>query len=188
MHAGISVASTARVDDVNRTAEREVRAFDAAVAALEKAGAIARTFTLQEIVSAAAAETNRIAALIGDKQPLPDEVTQEYVAHLQQLLAIDKWSLLTAEGPLWYRGYATLGDAAQPDIEALLKRLGAVRIVSGHTPQMTGRITPRFGNRVFLIDTGMLSTHYKGGRASALEITGAQVRAIYADGSEPLVK
>jgi hypothetical protein len=29
---------------------------------------------------------------------------------------------------------------------------------------------PRFDNKVFLIDTGMLSSYYPGGRASALEI------------------
>jgi hypothetical protein len=44
------------------------------------------------------------------------------------------------------------------------------------------RIFPRFERRVFLIDTGMLSTYYKGGRASALEIDGSRVTAIYSDG------
>jgi hypothetical protein len=38
---------------------------------------------------------------------------------------------------------------------------------------------------VFLIDTGMLSTHYKG-RASALEIAGGVTTAIYHDGREVL--
>jgi len=38
--------------------------------------------------------------------------------------------------------------------------------------QKGGRIRPRFGNKVFLIDTGMLSSYYPGGRASALEICG----------------
>jgi hypothetical protein len=42
----------------------------------------------------------------------------------------------------------------------------------GHTPQKGGRIRPRFGNKVFLIDTGMFSSYYHGGRASALEICG----------------
>ena len=41
------------------------------------------------------------------------------------------------------------------------------------------RITPRFGFRVFAIDTGMLSSHFPGGRSSALEIVGERLRALY---------
>ena len=41
---------------------------------------------------------------------------------------------------------------------------------------------PRFGNKVFLIDTGMLSSYYPGGRPSALEICGdAKFIAVYLD-------
>ena len=41
---------------------------------------------------------------------------------------------------------------------------------------------PRFGNKVFLIDTGMLSSYYPGGRASALEICGdGKFIAVYLD-------
>ena len=67
-----------------------------------------------------------------------------------------------------------------------LSRLGASRIVVGHTPQATGAIRPRFENRLFLIDTGMLAAVYKG-RPSALEIDGAQVRALYPDEEVVLV-
>ena len=42
----------------------------------------------------------------------------------------------------------------------------------------------RFGGRAVLIDTGMLS--YYNGRASALEIDGDQLTAIYEDGRVPL--
>jgi hypothetical protein len=48
----------------------------------------------------------------------------------------------------------------------------------GHTPQTAGRIQARFDNRVFLIDTGMLTSVYKG-RPSALEIVGDTVAAVY---------
>jgi hypothetical protein len=72
-------------------------------------------------------------------------------------------------------------------IVSLLDRFGATRAVTGHTPMLPGRITPRFGNRIFLIDTGMLSTYYKGGRPSALEISGGAVSAIYPKERETLV-
>ena len=45
----------------------------------------------------------------------------------------------------------------------------------------------RFGNRVFFIDTGMLSSYYAGGRPSALEIDGGTFTAIYLDHREVLV-
>jgi len=188
MHAGIPVASTASVDEVNRTIEREIRIFDDAVSTLQESQLIGPAATLQDVVTASAGALNSVAVMLREKQEVPKEVTQGYVTRLQALLSINQWWLTTPEGPLWYRGYATLGDDAQPQIEALLKRLGAARIVTGHTPQLPGAIRPRFGGRVFLIDTGMLSTYYKGGRPSALEIVGAQVTAIYTDAREPLVK
>ena len=45
-------------------------------------------------------------------------------------------------------------------------------VMVGRPVQRSGRIRPRFGNKVFLIDTGMLNSYYPGGRASALEICG----------------
>jgi hypothetical protein len=61
------------------------------------------------------------------------------------------------------------------------------RFVTGHTPQLPeGRITARFNRRIFLIDTGMLSTFFKGGRASALEVQDGRVTALYADTKDVL--
>ncbi len=47
----------------------------------------------------------------------------------------------------------------------VLEAYDAAHIAVGHTVQKDGRIRPRFGNKVFLIDTGMLSSYYPGGRA-----------------------
>ena len=188
MHAGISPQSNATVDDVNRMVEREIRVFDEAVATLQEARLIAPSFTLQEVISALSGELNRIAALIKEKKELDPEITQDYIGRLQRVITIDKWGLLAADGPLWFRGYATLGDDAQPQIDALLKRLSAARFVVGHTPQIPGRISARFQNKIFLIDTGMLTSHFKGGRPSALEIAGGKITAIYPDERTPLVE
>jgi hypothetical protein len=65
-------------------------------------------------------------------------------------------------------------------MEAMLERLKSGYLVAGHTPQPKGEIHPRFGNRVFLIDTGMLKSVF-GGRASALEIRSGRFTAYYAD-------
>ncbi len=139
-------------------------------------------------MNAAASTLHSVSAIVKEKGELPPELSQEYIARVRGPLSINQWALANPNGPLWYRGYATLSDEAQPQIEALLKRLGADRIATGHTPQLPGRIKPRFGNRLFLIDTGMLTTYYKGGRPSALEIVGNRVTAIYPDEREELVK
>ena len=68
----------------------------------------------------------------------------------------------------------------------MTKRYGVTRIVVGHTIPPTRLITPLFGDRVFLIDTGMLTGHYSG-QASALEIEGSRVTAVYLDRRATLV-
>jgi hypothetical protein len=95
-------------------------------------------------------------------------------------------SLLSAteDGPLWYRGMASEPEATfEPMLDSILRRLGARAVVIGHTPMASGQITPRFGGRVVLIDTGMLGgDDYPKGAASALETRDGALAAIYADG------
>lgn len=74
------------------------------------------------------------------------------------------------------------------EVGALLDRHRARVLVLGHTPSADGRIRRRFGGRVFLIDTGMLASHYPGGRPAALEIDGASVTAVHLDDRVPLVR
>ena len=55
------------------------------------------------------------------------------------------------------------------------------------TVQDEGRIEVRFEGRVFLIDTGMLSSVYEGGRPSALVIDNGTFSAVYPDGSSEVL-
>ena len=95
-------------------------------------------------------------------------------------------SLLSAteDGPLWYRGLASEPEATfEPTLDSILRRLDARAVVIGHTPVADGQITTRFGGRVVLIDTGMLrGEFYPRGVASALEMRGQALAAIYEDG------
>ena len=101
------------------------------------------------------------------------------------------------DGPLWYRGMANEPeDTFAPMLDSILKRMNARAVVIGHTPvpsvegkvgQKTARVTPRFGGRVVMIDTGMLDgEHYPGGIPSALEISGHTLTAIYEDRRDPI--
>ncbi|HEX2310580.1 MAG TPA: hypothetical protein VHH91_07675, partial [Vicinamibacterales bacterium] len=63
---------------------------------------------------------------------------------------------------------------------------GPVRFVVGHTMTSGFRVMPRFTARVFLIDTGMLSSYYQGGRASALDIDGGVYTVLTLDDRQVL--
>ena len=91
-------------------------------------------------------------------------------------------------GPLWYRGLAEESEPAfAPQVMNTLRALGARAIVIGHTVTAGFRIVTRFDGRVIQIDTGMLGgTFYPGGMASALEIRGDTLTAIYQNGRERL--
>jgi calcineurin-like phosphoesterase family protein len=191
MHAGIRPDLPATLDDVNRVAATDLAAWDTTRAMMVQARLVPIFCTLQEAVSAAAAEVERIAAAIKAQAPLEDYVTRDYVAQLQALLKVDTLSLVAAEGPLWFRGFAQWPETPDNDaqITALLKRLDVDRFVTGHTPMLpAGRVNARFNKRIFLIDTGMLSTFFTGGRASALELLNGRVTAIYTDTKDVLVE
>jgi len=89
--------------------------------------------------------------------------------------------LWNADGPLWYRGLVGVEPAASPDdVTAILKALGATRMVVGHTASTPGRIRALQEGRVIAIDSGMLGGEmFKNGVPSALEILDGKFTAIY---------
>ena len=116
----------------------------------------------------------------------PEKIDLPFLKEAVEVLKVDEWNVLAAEGPLWYRGYAQLpDDPSGGPFAALLTKYNARRFVVAHTPQQTGRIAARFGGRAFVIDTGMLK-EVDNGRGSALEVKGSDVTAIYEDGRVPL--
>jgi hypothetical protein len=188
MHAGIAPDAQGGLDEVNREAARAIKAYDDATNVLVREGLITPYFTLKETVAAAAADLKRISDALGAGRPVESYVTREYVDQLKGVIGIGESPLLAAQGPLWFRGLSqSPTEETDAQVTALFNRLGITRMVVAHTPRLPGRITPRFDNRVFPIDTGMLSTFFKGGRASALEIVGDRVTAIYTNEREVLV-
>lgn len=89
--------------------------------------------------------------------------------------------VLGESGPQWYRGYVLDPESeACPELGRSLERLGAARMVVGHTTRRDGRIEARCGGRLLVIDVG-ISEHY-GGHVAALEIVRGDARALYPDG------
>ena len=89
--------------------------------------------------------------------------------------------LFTPSGPTWYRGQALCHPYTEDaNLEAALTKLGAKRVVEGHTVSPIGRALSRFDGRVVLMDTGMLASVYKG-RPSAFVYENGQWSVAYAD-------
>ncbi len=85
-------------------------------------------------------------------------------------------------GPLWYRGNAACHPMLEaPGVNDVLAKLGAKRMVVGHTPTPSREVVARFGGRVYAIDTGMLKQTYKG-QSRLLRIRGGLVVALNENG------
>lgn len=195
MHAGLNPGNAARtIDGVNAQVRKDLAAFDAHRKALADRGLILPFFTLNEIAAAAQTEIAALnaateAAKAGDAQAAARvrEADPRLLEALRGVTAIGESSLLSADGPMWFRGFATWPpDEGEPRIKLLLGLYGADRFVVGHTTMRSGRIEVRLGAHVFLIDTGMLSSHYEGGRPSALSFGPSGITAVYLDSTVPL--
>jgi hypothetical protein len=181
VHGGFTPETAPKtLEAVNDKVESEIKAWDRAKEALISRRAALPFFDLNETLQAARATAMiaRANAATGDAVTMPMGLQP-----LEELGRIGTWFLLNPNSPLWTRVFATWkSDEGRPKVEELAARYKASRFVVGHTPLKDGRIAARFGGRVLLIDTGMLSTYYTGGRASALEIAGNKISAIYGDG------
>ena len=193
MHAGLDpTTGEFGLEDVNAKVKDEIGRFDAYVRMLVDRKLALPFFSLQEVVDVTVNELKiaiekQSADKAGRQAPSPTIDDQRWLAEAAAVADITKWAILAPEGPMWFRGYATWPETSGPLITTLLQRFRADRIVVAHTPQPWGAIVSRFNNRLFLIDTGMLASVYKG-RPSALEIEGARVKAIYPQDEAVLVE
>ena len=154
----------------------EIKEFDSTKQYLQDENLILSFFNLQEIA-------NVLQAQIIAEQKSRVPVNAPRQDRILKFLNFQDWLSARVDGPLWFRGYDQWNEEdGAVQITTILKAYKATHIVVGHTVQKGGRIRPRFDDRVFLIDTGMLSSYYPGGRASALEICGdTEFTAIYRD-------
>jgi hypothetical protein len=189
LHGGLNPdVSPPKLDDVNRQVRREIKLWDDTVSEMVDRKILAPLPTLKEAVDAAALELARMGAAMPARAGIDiDPADRNLIEGMRALMQVGTWSVLNPDGPLWFRGYASwTPEEGAAKLPPLLGSYKAARIVVGHTVLGTFRITPRFDNRAILIDTGMLSTHFKGGQASALEIQQGRLTAIYADRQEAL--
>jgi len=177
LHGGIHPdLGKTKIDAMNNRIRDEIKAFDDAKQYFQNEKLLLPFFNSLEISNVLQAEV--IAEL---KSRVP--ASNERQTKIQEFLKQADWFSLRVDGPLWFRGYDQWSDEeGAPKASKLLQDYKAAHIVVGHTVQKGGRIRPRFGNKIFLIDTGMLSSYYAGGMPSALEICADnRIIAVYLD-------
>jgi len=164
VHGGLSPdLEFGSIRELDERVTGDLAAFDGMWKALVDAGVIWRYMTFAEAVRFAGEEL----AWRQTEGPVGEFAARTAVI---RLLGYKTWITVSADGPLWYRGLATEPEAKlDAGLTAMLERLKAGYIVSGHSVVAGKEVTSRFGSRVFLIDTGMLGEVYAG-RGSALEI------------------
>jgi hypothetical protein len=170
MHAGIDPDHAPRsLDAVNRSVRDEIRRFDDYRRYLIDRRIIVPSSTLEEIVAAVVAEAGR------NPEALDARDREVFGA----LVGIEKWDCLRPDGPLWFRAFATWSnEEGIAHLRTLRDKYHVEHWVVGHSPVRTSEITPRYGSKVFLIDTGMVSGRVPGERTAALEIRDGKFIAI----------
>ena len=183
LHAGISpdfvnLSQSA----VNDNAASQIAEFDTTKSYLVQKGYVEPFYSMSEMMSVVnaileAAETRDLSPPVLETIGRLDEIKSDLDAFY------DESSLMIDEGPLWFRGFALWHDERLVSyLPEWLRENNAWRVVVSHTPRSNGRIQARLDESVFLIDTGMLSEFYRGGRPSALEIKDDDVTALYEAG------
>ncbi|HET7440401.1 MAG TPA: metallophosphoesterase [Terriglobales bacterium] len=177
LHGGLSPSvASLKLETINAHIRDEIKEFDSDKQYMLDEKIILPFFNLQEVTAVAQAE------IIAERKGRMNADTRRQ-ERLLQFLKIGEWFSVRSDGPLWFRGYDVWSDEeAAAHLDKALKTNNVAHIVVGHTVQKGGRVRSRFDNKVFLIDTGMLSSYYPGGRASALAISnGAKFTAEYMD-------
>jgi hypothetical protein len=126
----------------------------------------------------AAMPCDRINATV--RTELTDDLDKTRAAPLESLAA-------RPDGPFWYRGLAQMADTDAATVETVLSKQNVRAIVIAHSVTSDGRISVRFGGKLFQIDTGMQPAYVQGGRPSALEFADGKVSAVYLDRRDQLL-
>ncbi|MBT8447543.1 MAG: metallophosphoesterase, partial [Gammaproteobacteria bacterium] len=158
------------IDDVNKRINSELRNFLAARQILVEAGQFAIESSEEELLQAG---RDFLAGEVAETGTETDRA-------LKTLGLLDQARLFSSEAPHWYRGLVACNTIAElGELEAVLDKFGADRVVVGHTPVTGGHITRRLDGRVIMIDTA-ISPAYEGGQPAALVLEGDGMQALYA--------
>jgi hypothetical protein len=174
VHGGLSpMVAEYGLDGVNTALQDELEAYVRAVHTLMQAEILLPTDSQYDYIDIV-------------KQHLPSpQTTPEVLAALETVKTLDRASLISTDGPLWYRSNVACGGIIEKHrIDAVLDAIGADRVVVGHTPTPGRKVLQRFGGRVIEVDTGMLNFYYQGS-GNALVLSGDDVLVHNQAGGDP---
>ncbi len=176
VHGGLSSALKGMsLKEINENSLRDVRAFAENWHLLMGMGAIKSGDDFDLILN-----TARTLA--------KDSTDKARQLAAQALLQATKGLPFQSNGPAWYRGSSLCHPYfEQPELESILAGLGVRRLIIGHTPTTSFRISSRMEGKVLRMDTGMNRAIYHGNPA-ALIIEGNQATAHYLEGGGSPIK
>lgn len=161
MHGGISRAAAFHsLDELNEQMMGELRDFLENMAALRAAGVMPWHVGYHDRLQFLNARAEEFAAENPRKRA-------DWFDPLQAVFDAQTAFVFSDNSLNWYRGSAMCHPYAESwNTEVFLKKVGARQLVVGHTPTR-GDVQSRMEGLVIRLDTGMLTSVYKG-RASAL--------------------
>ncbi|NNF38754.1 MAG: hypothetical protein HKN71_08805 [Gemmatimonadetes bacterium] len=191
VHAGLpDLVAQMPLVDLNQRISADLVAYVRSWEALVAAGDLPRYERQDPRVSAAealfVADPSRCIderAAVCERVDVPDEpgppADEDLAAALERFIELSGSPVLSSGGPMWYRGSVLCKPILEePVLEAALTRLGADRVVVGHTPTFDRRAHSLYDGRLIMMDTGMLVSYY-GGRPAALIVENGETVVQY---------
>ncbi len=160
VHGGLPpLVAELGLDALNEILRSQVSDYVAQIGMLNKAGLMDPALNFYQHVE-------RVESL-AVMTTLSDEINDA----LRTITDLSRSSVHSGDGPLWYRGTVGCGTLIEgARLTDALRAVGANRVVIGHTPTQTREVLQRHDGRVIEIDTGMLSSAYRGsGHALIIE-------------------
>ena len=174
VHGGLSpLVAEYGLDGVNTALQSELAAYVKAVHRLMEEEILLPTDSQFEYIEIV--KKNSPGAGVG----------ADVVAALETVKALDDASLISSDGPLWYRSNVACSAVIEETrLDAVLAAIDADRVVVGHTPTPSRKVLQRFDGRLIEVDTGMLHFYYNG-TGSALVLTGDSTLVYGQAGGDP---
>lgn len=177
MHGGIASAPSGdSLVELNEKMQGEFRDFLHSMDQLRAAGVMPWYVSYRDRLGFLTARVQEYVAANPRKKA-------DWFGAVQQVFDAQQAFLFSDDSLNWYRGTSLCHPYSESfNTERFLKRVGARQLVVGHTPTR-GQVHERMDGLAIRLDTGMLTSVYKG-RASALVSEGGSHYVHYLGGSE----
>jgi hypothetical protein len=189
IHAGISPEMKGvDLEAINRRAAEEVAAFDEDRASMAKEELCLPTSSAREMVGVVKEEIDYVNSLDAS-QRTPGNPRVARLLELQDLTRWGSWSLLTDQGPLWFRGASKWDETARgAEMAEILDTAGCRRMVTGQSDGKEHLIRSRFDDRVLLTSVDLADDLWAGGgEPAALDIDNGVYTVVTLEGREVLI-